>query len=143
MTTAIFEGMRTEASALGERNDCAVKALAVALGVGYARAHSALAASGRKPRCATPAHMTNSAARRLGYELVPISLGAVKALLGTSTKSITVGQLTRRPDVLRALGPCLIRVSGHIIGAREGAIHDWADGRRFRVAEIVKPVPTP
>lgn len=140
METHTYEALRSEARALGERNDCAVKALAVALGVGYATAHAALARAGRKPGRSTPTWMTDAAARSLGFLLVDHK-SAVKRRLGVRSKNMTVRQLSQRPDILKAFGPCLIRVRGHIMGARDGVIHDWADGRGFYVNAVLVPEP--
>lgn len=109
---------------MGERNDCAVRAIAVVADVPYEKAHAALAAAGRKPRHRTKNTVTNAALRALGFTMIDVS---------DQFKGRTVRTLERELPVGKRY---LIRTNGHILGARWGECHDFTRGGRYRVKHI-------
>ena len=116
--------------ALGETNDCSVKALSVALGVSYDVAHSALRARGRKERRGVQMRAIHGAAADLGYKLVPVTLPWVKRCKTAITLAAN----------LPSRGRFLVDMPRHVAGCAAGKVLDWTEGRRKRVVTIYRPV---
>jgi hypothetical protein len=107
-----------------ERADCTVRAVSVATGIDYDTVHAAFAKCGRKKGCRTYISITLRAVRELGFEAVPCdsdfdakTIAAIRAELPKS-------------------GAYLIRVRGHLAGARNGEIVDWAEATRKRITGV-------
>jgi hypothetical protein len=120
--TVKFEKMMAESKERKERNDCAVKALAIALDVPYAKAWEALNEAGRKPRGGTYWGDTLKAVETLGGSLKEIPRPAK-----------TVKTLPAKVDPGKTY---LVRVVRHVLAVTDGAVDDWTAGRAKRVKEI-------
>lgn len=119
-----------------ETNDCTVRALAVALGGNYDKAHRVMSEKGRKPRGGAHNQIWKAAFLECGFEL-----DRVKA----NFDSKTILSLERELREKRDRNMYLISVRGHVAMWDGFATIDWAAGRRHRIREVyhVRPVTEP
>lgn len=105
----------------GERNDCAVRAIALATEVPYADVHAAMQRLGRRNRCGSRWVHIEGAVTALGYELVTIPHRArIVRKIGSELQS----------------GSFLVLLSGHILCVKNGSVQDWTEGRQHRVKKV-------
>lgn len=109
----------------GEDRDCTVKALTAITGLDYDTVHAAFAKAGRKPRKGCRRHITNKAAKILGYELEPVRFRAKTAI-------------TVERDPLLRTGTYLIGMTHHLAAMIDGELVDWSQGRRKRINDVFK-----
>lgn len=120
-----YSSMVEIARSLGEKNDCAVKAIAIATGTPYAEVHAELTRQGRKRRSGTYFHQTEGAVKNLGFELQRVMV-----------RSATVRTIARELKT----GTYLVRVHRHILCLKEGKVEDWSDGRLHRIVDVHRVV---
>ena len=122
-----------------ETNDCAVRALANAFDVGYAKAHSVLKAAGRQDKKGTPVDMIHNVVLRgcdgkRGYQLHHIgkgweAVGKRQVTIGTFCKYHTKGRFY-----------CIVK--GHALAIVDGVVQDSGrnrPGRRiYKAYEILE-----
>jgi hypothetical protein len=125
--------------------DCAVKALALALGVHYNEMWDAFAAAGRKTGKPTPHELTRKVAKTYGYKLVDmlyqIEAATRKADPKFKFKRLTTYHARRFPEIWASLPVMLLQVRKHIACHKPGDVADWSASkpRRLRAAfKLVK-----
>lgn len=128
LLTADETAIERDRFAMGEKNDCAVKAIALATGISYPQVHATLKAAGRRNRCGTYLWQTEKTVKNLGFDMIRIPLSR-----GCTTK--TVGRFLTN-------GNFLVRISRHILAVRNGQVLDWSATAMKRVKEIFRIVPT-
>ena len=108
-------------SYLNERNDCTVRALAVATGKGYAAAHQFMSRNGRKPgRGAQFARILRANKHEvLGTRLQPISLVEAKGLRTA---------ILRNPQL--RTGTWILQMRAHVVTLKDGKLYDSFDSSR-------------
>lgn len=118
--------VKTDSKSNNEKNDCAVKAVAIVTNMPYPDIHERMAANGRVPRKGTPMSVTLATLKGLNVwaERVPVPIGMT-----------TVNRIGTR--YLRK-GRYLVRTSRHILAVVNGEVMDWTDGRRHRPLEVYK-----
>lgn len=131
--------MKEVGKTYGERADCSVIALAIIserlwgkgdTGTGYAAAHRALAARGRKPRCGVYNPTIMAAARDMGMTLgSPVT--ELKSKQGNRFTTITIGRAFPQ-------GTFLVFTYGHVSAMHNGVIRDWARDRRKPVEMLIQ-----
>lgn len=104
-----------------EPNDCTVRAVAVACRVPYHKALAKATELGRRPNRRWCVTGMMALARSFGYELQPVSAPAVKTM-------VTFGRWVQQKK-----GGYIALVRGHVAGAYNGQVTDWAEERRFRI----------
>lgn len=143
-----FNRMQAESYSFREHNDCAVKAVAFAAGVGYATAHGELKKAGRKNRQGTLCSELERAINALGLMLVEVDPAEIiETYPGNhkGLKSIT----THHPERFKkaweqqAHRTFMMLVSGnsHILTIKDGEVKDWSAGSAKRCSllyEVVK-----
>jgi hypothetical protein len=122
MQNELYQGLRTEAKKIGETNDCGVKALAVITGLPYEVCHQTLKSLGRKDRKGTFNWQMWKALDILGfcYQKIECPFNGLRSL-GRNL-----------PDN----GAFLIHATKHYVGAKDGQIHDWSEGRCLRIQGV-------
>lgn len=142
-----FAALIPEAQALGEANDCSVKAVALITGRPYAEVHAAFAACGRKKRRGTPRDVSRDTLAVLGVEFREWSLTERVALAQTyppraAGKSprmrITTHHWRRFPA---SWAPhrgkrLIVLTSSHMLAVIDGEVRDWSINRALCVNEI-------
>lgn len=129
----------------GERNDCSVKAVALATGTQYAKVHYEFAKQGRKQGRGTHRWQQEAVLAAFGFELKLVHshrAGLSWALpeeqvLKNKFKAKTVTTLERE---LPSRGVFLVYTRGHMLCARGGKILDWTQGRRHQIKEVYRVV---
>lgn len=137
--TVAFNQIHQESQQIGERNDCAVKALALLAKIPYAEAHALLAAKGRKNGDGTYTHWIVSALRELGHtvswrhsdQFIAQYPKAHKVL-----KGVTSHHMDRFNKVWANGKSYLCLTQNHVFAVIDGVNHDWTRGRALRVVEI-------
>lgn len=105
--------------ALGESNDCAVRALAVAACLPYASAHALFAAAGREPR------QTVSEAQ--------VHRAIAAAVPGAAFRRPMRGAVTLARFVAAfPTGHYVVCTSNHALAVVDGVVHDWRPARPRR-----------
>ena len=125
-----YQKMKRASDGMQETNDCAVIAIAIVAGLTYRDAHSLLEIVGRKPRSLTLSTQIEQALK----------------LLNTETRDVTKQYRTLGAKTIRTLGRVMADRKGvylaythdHIVAIKDGAIHDWLDGRLHRIVWVVK-----
>ena len=123
----IYQGLRNDSNAIGENNDCGVKALAVITGESYNDCHAILKKLGRKNGRGTWNSQIQRALDHFGFEMVKVDC--------------PYNGLRSLGRNLPSKGSFLIWATRHFAGARDGKIHDWSEGRCLRLKmlwQIVK-----
>lgn len=103
-----------------EDNDCAVRAVAVACDVSYARAHAALASAGRLPGYPTRVNNILEALRELG-----------RAAILRTPRAKTLRSMCR--ELRGATGGVIVITCNHAAGFWDGRCIDWARDRLLRI----------
>lgn len=113
-------------AAMGERNDCAVKAITLTTGLPYRQVHEALRLAGRRNRCGTYIYQSDRAIEALGFEMRAVRFHPC------TTRTVA--------HQLPKTGRFMVRVSRHALAVVDGKVCDWTDGRLKRVKEIYEIV---
>lgn len=116
-----YAKMREVSKAIGEKNDCAVKAVAAVTGIEYEVAHTLLKKYGRKFGKGTPNSVTEKALAELGFKLV-----AFKSPFA-GMRSFASGIWTHKPILV------WVSKGRHIVGIKDKIVHDWTNNRCHRV----------
>lgn len=112
----------------GEKNDCTVKALAIAGNLTYGVAHTMMAKRGRKFRSGSLTAHVISSLNEIGKRVENVS----NAASFSNVKTIKGLQM------LNLRGCYIIRTSGHVLAMDGGIIHDWTVNRCHRIVEIYR-----
>jgi len=124
----LFKTLQESSIFHGERNDCTVKALAIAGGLTYGVAHTMLAKRGRKFCKGAYTRDVISALTELGKTIEYVTEHA-------SFKNIkTIKSL----KMLNLKACYLITTAQHILTMKDGVIHDWTNERLHRIKEIYR-----
>ncbi len=133
-----YSTLSSAANALGEHNDCTVRALTAATGLEYAAVHAAMAQAGRKYRKGCVFSVVGrQAARALGFKVETLSRSEYSA---KTTRTIAKDRKLRT-------GSYVVRVRGHVAALVDGQVIDWSpDNLRrvtavFRVTKATSPAP--
>lgn len=122
-----MQQLLTQSQSVGEKNDCAVKAVAAATEVDYFEVRKVMAALGRRSKKATPQVITKKSLRILGFLLEDVT---------KRFRSRTVRTLEREMKSER--GAFLIWVRGHVLCVRDGTVYDWTRGKCHRVIRVCR-----
>jgi len=110
--------------ALGEKNDCSVRATAVVTGLDYGVVHAAFEKAGRKRRQSTPIFVTLRVLRKLGFGCKPVKV-----------KAKTLRTLKQSQE-LPLRGSFLVRSARHLTGVKNRIFLDWAAETRKRICNV-------
>jgi hypothetical protein len=129
-----FDLVQRESQAIGERNDCTVKAVSIACQIPYSEAHGYLKALGRRKGCGW--FPNNHQRRKRGHVSGYIDnldfLGIEYERVSVVSK--TVSQIEKE---LRT-GHYMVHVRGHVLALVDGKVQDWTEGRRHRIVSVYK-----
>lgn len=142
-TTRLYDQLNLMSWRLGERNDCAVRAISIACKVPYTKVHEMLAARGRKTGKGTFRYDTMAVINQLGYHAKYIYADDMLATYpngGKGYKNITSHHPERLPGVWKNGKTYLFFTKGHALAVVDGLNHDWSKGKSLRVTSIVEIV---
>jgi len=124
--TSNYQDLKAVAKSLDEKNDCAVKAVAIVADMTYKCIHTHFAYLGRRHGRRIKDIMTFRVLAMLKIFVVDVT---------SNFKSKTVRTLARE---LPTEGRFLIWTRGHLLAARDGKICDWTEGHTHRILKIMK-----
>jgi hypothetical protein len=139
-----FAKLKDAAWALGENNDCTVKALAIAANIPYVEAHALLAAKGRKKGQGAFTHQYHQVLRDLGFTLTLVDTNEIQAKYpraktgGYIYKQLTSHHMDLYPEFWNDGQVYLLQMAGHVGAVRDGKIHDWTKGRAKRIHGVYR-----
>jgi len=117
--------LAAKSKSFGEKNDCAVLAVAVVCNASYEEAHATLKRLGRKDGKGTPVEVIFAAVRALGCH---VTFGDRINHNGRNMQRLTV----RRVGAAIPKGRWLVLCRGHVLAVKDGEVMDWTDGRRHQ-----------
>ena len=125
---------------IGERNDCAVRAVAAVTGRPYDEVHALFKAEGRRDARATPVSITWAVLKQLGFvahqRAAREFIAQYPGSHATALRSVTTHHADRFPAVWRDGKSYLLFTPGHVLAVVNGVNHDWTRGRALRVKAI-------
>lgn len=138
--TQEFRELLKESRGHNEKEDCAVKAIAITTGKSYTDVRQTLEMIGRKHRNGTYIEDQIAACKALGYRMRKLTNDEMIALRHSYPsripQSITTYHPRRYPTVWKNKPPMIFRVRGHVAGFKDGELHDWSTNRTLAVKEI-------
>lgn len=144
--TTAFQQIASTALAHGEKNDCSVKAATILCDISYDHSLAVFELCGRKPRSATPYHVTMAAYDHLGYKLIPIPLRPIIDSYPSphnTMKNVTTHQPRRFEEQWEpySKGGYLMHTRNHVLAMRNGLVHCWSINSALRVIHMWKVEP--
>lgn len=141
MTTELYNLMKAEQQAVGEKRDCTVKALAIVAGTNYSVAKSALKKNGRKDGKGTSKGVVLSTAKELGKSLVSVKPEAfISKYPGVhkGLKHATTHHPERFHSVWEDGKTYLAFTDDHALAIVNGVVHDWSAKRSLRIKSLYR-----
>jgi hypothetical protein len=140
----LFDAMEEASKAFGERNDCSVKAVAVAAGVTYRVAREALRKAGRNYCRGAMQWEIHNALKSLGVEVVldnQVIHYTIQTLHERNyvVKNLTTRQLTMFPSIV-PVGTFLAYTNGHVVCIKDGQVHCWGATKALRIKSMYRIV---
>lgn len=132
-----FQFMMQQTSAMGDRNDCTVKALALVADITYEDAHARLAARGRKNGRGWYMEDVNLELAALGFKVRKVSPAEYIAQYPgqhKNLKNVTTHHPRRFPGVFT--GNYIFRSHRHVSAVVNGKLIDWAVNKAIHVWSI-------
>lgn len=130
---------------IGERNDCAVRAVAAATGSDYDAVRALFKAEGRRDARATPVSITWKVLAHLGFRAEQRTARSfIEQYPGshaTALKSVTTHHPDRFNSVWADGKTYLMFTPGHVLAVVNGVNHDWTRGRALRATALYEVVP--
>ena len=139
--TSVFSLLQRTSDAMGETNDCAVKAVATVTNSPYAVAHAALKAEGRQDRKGSYRWEQEKALAKLGFKTKRIMQSDfISRYPGNhkNLKSVTTHHMDRFNKVWADGKTYLIYTKRHVGAVINGVNHDWTKGSARRVVDILE-----
>ncbi len=126
------EKIAAASKSYNEKNDCAVRAVAVATGLDYEVVHAEFEKRGRKRRHGIYIHVTMEVLKALGFQCKEIKVKA---------RTIRTLQQSRE---LPLWGSFIVRTTKHLTGVVDRAFLDWAvtTVKRVQAVWLVTPLAT-
>ena len=139
MATAEFNKLANEAASHREKDDCAVKAIALVTGLEYKDALELAAQFGRKPRKGMQTLDIIAAIESIGFKLLQInSKTFIEQYKKSGIKNVTTHHPERFNEVWKDGSKYLFFVKGHVAAVIDGVTHDWTQGKSKLVKKIYK-----
>jgi hypothetical protein len=137
----LYNGIAGKTSELNEKNDCAVKAIAIACGLSYEEARDLCASYGRKPRrgMKTKAILECVAKAGFSYDLVPMG-NFISHYPGVhkNLKCVTTHHPVRFPKVWKHNATYLAFQTKHVLAIVDGEVQDWTSKQANKLISIYR-----
>lgn len=130
-----YETLSEKTKEYGERNDCSVKAVALTLNTSYEDAHTILKEHGRKDYRGVLLNTIYETLRSRGFEIESVEIPKGVTTINSFEKHILKGKF----DTSK---PILVLTSSHIVTFIDGVCQDYTSGRRHRIINIDRIIPT-
>jgi len=140
--TGEFNQLVAASNAIGEKNDCSVKAVALACGVEYEVAHRVLASHGRRKGHGAYTTDILKAVDDLGFKPQRIFnqdfIDQYPKGHRDVLRSVTTHHPARFNDVWADGNTYMMFTRSHVLTVINGVNHDWTNGRAMRVISVYK-----
>lgn len=140
----VFNAHYAQGRAIGEHNDCAVRAVAAATSRPYDEVHALFKVEGRRDAARTPTSITWAVLKQLGFRTERRSdsdfIAQYPGSHATALKSVTTHHPDRFPAVWKNGKTYLMFTPGHVLAIVNGVNHDWTRGRALRAKAIYEVV---
>lgn len=142
--SSILTTINQASAAMGETNDCTVRALAIAGAVAYQEAHAAMKAAGRRDRHGPKAFgRLEQGVRRIDCPAITKAARAlgidIRRMEKHEYRAKTVSSAPRDPKL--QAGHYIVLVRGHALAVVQGEVCDWTEGRKHQVKEVYELKP--
>ena len=133
----VFRGMDNRMKEMGDNNACGVIAIAIAFGITYQEAFEEYEFVGRRKGFGVSSFqiklVANRLASRMNVKAKEVKhVDKLKQVLGVSP---TINNI---PRVLSKSCNYLIITRDHVVAYKRGRIHDWAEGRKLQVLQMIE-----
>lgn len=125
---------------MGERNDCSVKAIALATNTPYKTVHDLFRFHGRRKGCGTFRDQQRAVLQVLGYRMVIVHNAVDPNCPVVKKNKFKAKTIMKLEDELPSRGVFIVYTSGHMLCARAGKVLDWTSGRRHRIKKVYRVV---
>ena len=141
----VYHQHYAQGRALGENNDCAVRAVAAATGRAYDEVHALFKAAGRRDAARTATSITRHVLKLLGYEMRAVWIQDIISQYPGNHARVLKSVTTHHPDRFNKVWAngktYLMFTPGHILAVVNGVNHDWTRGRALRATALHEVVP--
>jgi hypothetical protein len=133
--------LKEASMAAGEKNDCAVVAVATVAGIEYNEALELMTKAGRKPRDGTFISVTKEVLESLDIKIKLVDkrkyLRRCKTFPKAEPKNITSHSFRRFPDAWHDLHPtCLAFTTDHVFAVINSQNVDYSVNRKIRITQL-------
>jgi len=140
--TGEFNQLVAASNAMGEKNDCSVKAVALACGAEYEVAHRALASNGRRKGRGAYTQDILKAIADLGFKAERVSIQGFIDQYPKGHRDVLRNVTTHHParfnNVWADGNTYLMFTKRHVLTVINGTNHDWTNGRAMRAISVYK-----
>lgn len=144
-TQGQFDIISEASNEMGETNDCSVKAVAIVTGVSYEEAHEVLKEKGRVNKRGASPNIIFSAIDHLGFEVRKYSESNIRDKMPKAAAEGLTNLTTHHPERFKnawADVPTLVILTKkHISAFVDGAVHDWAVGKKLFIEGLYSVTP--
>lgn len=141
----VYAAHTVAGSAIGERGDCAVRAIAAATNTPYETVHKMMADMGRRNKRGTEWDIIWSTLSALGFKRITRTarefISQYPGSHATALRSVTTHHPDRFPAVWKNGKAYIFHTTRHVAAVVNGVNHDWTRGRACRVRTIWEIVP--
>lgn len=140
--TGEFNQLVASSNAMGEKNDCSVKAVALACGVDYEVAHRAMAARGRENGRGAYTYDIRHAVASLGYDSQRVRIEDFISQYPKGHRDVLRNVTTHHPARFNKVwadgNTYMMFTQHHVLTIINGTNHDWTNGRALRAISVYK-----
>ncbi len=144
-SSEVYAAHLTQGRDMGERNDCAVRAVAAATGRPYDEVHAMFKAEGRRDGARTFCNITWAVLKQLGFKAEIRNPRDTIAQYPGSHARVLRSVTTHHPDRFNKVWAngktYLLFTPGHVLAVVNGVNHDWTRGRALRVERMYEVLP--
>jgi len=135
----LYGGMIRRSEASGDNNSCTVIASAIATGTTFEEVQDLFARNGRRHRrgVSTMQMVQNvrHLAMSLGFKVDYYNSNQIEALKDKVGANLTFNNLVK---ILPKNKRFILVSNDHACAVKNGRVHDWAEGRKYYVKEVIE-----
>ncbi len=133
----VYRDMDNRMDDMGDEKACSVIAVAIAFGITYQKAFDEFEFVGRKKGHGVSTFEIELVASRLANQMggtakIVKHMDKLKVVMGVTP---TINNITR---ILPKKGKYLVITRDHVVACKGGRVHDWSEGRKLQVIEIIE-----
>jgi len=133
----LYRGMDNKMKAMKDNNACSVIATAIAFGITYQEAYDEYELVGRVHGRGVSTFQIEQVSHRLAHRIG----GTVKSVKHMDKLKMVMGVTPTINNITRILpkkGKYLVITRDHVVACKGGRMHDWSEGRKLQVKQILE-----